>query len=145
MFQEPWLQLAESPVQQTRQLQQDFLGSQSNIPRSPGRSTRSLVVRSRPGAGAQRTATLMHHVLRSYSSMMSKNNGLPPFIHPQALYLGPEGHPPEPLANCMSLIHMLSSGFHGSRKLFWRNVCTECEHWCAEVRMLSRPGCGNRS
>ncbi|KAJ5833633.1 hypothetical protein N7474_001944 [Penicillium riverlandense] len=38
----------------------------------------------------------------------------------------------EPLSNCISLVHMISSGTRGSRKLFWRNVRMECERLCSE-------------
>ncbi|THX54515.1 hypothetical protein D6D06_05475 [Aureobasidium pullulans] len=33
----------------------------------------------------------------------------------------------EPLANCLSLLHMIGGNLRGSRKLFWKNVSMECE------------------
>ncbi|KAG2170740.1 hypothetical protein VTO58DRAFT_110979 [Aureobasidium pullulans] len=33
----------------------------------------------------------------------------------------------EPLANCLSLLHMIGGNIRGSRKLFWKNVSMECE------------------
>ena len=44
----------------------------------------------------------------------------------------------EPLTNCMSLVHMLSSRIHGSRKLFWKNVRMECERLHAEHLRLNK-------
>lgn len=65
--------------------------------------------------------------------MMMRHNTLPPFIHPCLLSLGIESTHMEPLTNCISLVHMISSDVHGSRKLFWKNVRMECERLVAEV------------
>ncbi|KAI5201221.1 hypothetical protein AUEXF2481DRAFT_28273 [Aureobasidium subglaciale EXF-2481] len=51
---------------------------------------------------------------------------LPPFIHPASMALSDDSDM-EPLANCLSLMHMLGGGFRGSRKLLWRNVRSESE------------------
>jgi len=70
---------------------------------------------------------------------MSRNKTLPPFIHPKILEIdlddgNGKGNAMEPLANCVSLMHMIGSEVKGSRKLFWKNVRFECERLCAEVR-----------
>ncbi|KAJ6086544.1 hypothetical protein N7467_005458 [Penicillium canescens] len=44
----------------------------------------------------------------------------------------------EPLDNCINLVHMISGGMRGSRKLFWRNVRMECERLCAEHLKLTK-------
>ena len=66
--------------------------------------------------------------------MMLRHNTLPPFIHSSLLSRDVENNDMEPLNNCISLMHMISSGVQGSRKLFWKNVRLECEHLYEEVR-----------
>ncbi|KAJ5316801.1 hypothetical protein N7508_001309 [Penicillium antarcticum] len=46
----------------------------------------------------------------------------------------------ETLDNCITLVHMISSGSRGSRKLFWKNVRMECERLCSEAWKLSSWG-----
>ncbi|KAJ5674975.1 uncharacterized protein N7477_004909 [Penicillium maclennaniae] len=43
----------------------------------------------------------------------------------------------EPLDNCLNLVHMISSGMKGSRKLFWSNVGVECGRLRCEPWKLS--------
>ena len=82
-----------------------------------------------------RITNLLLHTLKSYPLMMMRDNNLPPYIHPQLIASSNvENDNMEPLNNCISLVHMLSSGIHGSRKLFWKNVRTECERLYAAVR-----------
>lgn len=99
----------------------------------PIRNIRSLVKRPRTKPGAQRTANLIIHTLRAYPRMMLRSTSLPPFIHPKLLSMQSEEIRLEPLANCMSLMHMIKGGPEGSRKLFWKNVQLECERWFDEV------------
>ena len=81
---------------------------------------RTLVPRPKVKTGAQRIAKLMLHTLKSYPIMMLRHDSLPPFIHPHLLSSNVEHNHMEPLTNCISLVHMLSSGVHGSRRLFWK-------------------------
>lgn len=104
-----------------------------SIPRSPTRMVRSFILRPRVSSGAQSIANLILHTLKSYPLMMLRYNTLPPFIHPRLISSDVEDDHMEPLCNCISLVHMISSGVKGSRKLFWKNVRLECEHICEEV------------
>ena len=111
------------------------------IPHFPTYDRRSLIPRTKRSTGAQRTATLILNTLKSYPLMMSRNKTLPPFIHPKILELdlddgNGKGNAMEPLANCVTLMHMIGSEVKGSRKLFWKNVRFECERLCSEVRYL---------
>ncbi|TVY26631.1 hypothetical protein LHYA1_G004076, partial [Lachnellula hyalina] len=103
-----------------------------SIPRSPTRMVRSFILRPRLTTGAQSIANLILRTLISYPLMMLRYNTLPPFIHPCLLSSDVENDHMEPLSNCISLVHMISSGAKGSRKLFWKNVRLECEHICEE-------------
>ena len=94
---------------------------------------RSFDQRPNLKTGAQRIANLILHTLKSYPLMMLRDGTLPPFIHPHLISSAAENNNMEPLTNCISLVHMLSSRTHGSRKLFWKNVRMECERLCAEV------------
>ncbi|KAF2122992.1 hypothetical protein BDV96DRAFT_639543 [Lophiotrema nucula] len=105
------------------------------IPISPSTTIRSLVQKPKLHAGPQR---MILHTLRSYPLMMLRHNTLPPFIHPRLISTDFEEGKMEPLANCVSLVHMISSGVQGSRKLFWKNVRLECERLCAEILTLSK-------
>ncbi|KAK8025287.1 hypothetical protein PG990_003110 [Apiospora arundinis] len=95
-----------------------------SIPRSPSSNNRSIVRRPKIKTGAQRVASLIYHTLKSYTLMMTRDNSLPPFIHPQ---MASSDIGSESLQNCVSLMQILGSGLHGNRKLFWRNVRLECE------------------
>jgi len=118
---------------QVFQVHQDFSPHSLSIPRSPTQNVRSLIPRSRTKTGApQRIANLILHTLKSYPLMMLRHNNLPPFIHPGMINSNDDNTQIEPLTNCISLVHMISNG-KGSRKLFWKNVGTECEYLCAEV------------
>lgn len=100
---------------------------------APSVTTSRLLYQRGLQTGPQRIASLMRHTLRSYPLMMLRDNALPPFIHPSLVHNDIEDSNMEPLTNCISLVHMISSGVRGSRKLFWKNVRLECERLCAEV------------
>lgn len=100
------------------------------IPLQPTSNPRILVNRSNSRPGAQRATTLILHTLKSYLLTMLRNSALPPFIHPISTSAAFDM---EPLDNCINLVHMISSGFKGSRNLFWRNVRIECERLRCEV------------
>ena len=84
--------------------------------------------------GAQSIATLILHTLKSYPMMMLRHNTLPPFIHPRLISSDFEDNDVEPLTNCINLVHMITSGVQGCRKLFWKIVRMECERLREEVR-----------
>jgi hypothetical protein len=119
---------------QTAQLQQAISSSDVSIPPIPTSTLRSFIQRPQMKAGEQRIGNLILHTLKSYSLMMLRQNILPPFIHPRLVSSDVENNHMEPLNNCISLVHMISSGVQGSRKLFWKNVRMECERLCEEVR-----------
>lgn len=104
-----------------------------SIPIQPTMTPRSLVLRTGMMAGAERTAKFMLHTLKSYPLMVLRHKTLPPFIHSHLVSSNAENIDMEPLNNCISLLHMISSGVQGSRKLFWKNVRLECEHLCDNV------------
>jgi hypothetical protein len=121
---------------------QAFQGQQApsspniSIPAAPTSTFRSFIQRPKMKTGTPRIANLILHTLKSYPLMMMRHNTLPPFLHPRVISSDVENDDMEPLTNCLSLVHMISSGFHGSRKLFWKNVQMECERLCEEVRWL---------
>jgi hypothetical protein len=119
------------PTIQTRQVASSYNAS---IPTLPTHNSRLFIQRPKMRTGAQRTATLMFHTLKSYPHLMLRHNSLPSFIHPSSISPNVNNNDMEPLTNCISLVHMIGSGIPGSRKLFWRNVRQECEHVCEEVR-----------
>jgi hypothetical protein len=119
---------------QTVQVQQAISSPNVSIPTLPTYTLRSLIQRPKLKTEAQRSANLMLHTLKSYPLMMLRHNTLPPFIHPRLISSDVENNHMEPLTNCIILVHMISSGFQGSRKLFWKNVRLECERLCEEVR-----------
>ena len=96
-------------------------------------TVRSLIQRPKVKIGAQRTANLMFHTLKSFPRMMLRHNTFPPFIHPHLISLDIEENGMELITNCISLMHMISRRAPGSRKLFWKNVRLECERICHEV------------
>ena len=114
-------------------LRQQICSPNLTIPRPPTSSVRSLVHRPRLETKVQRTADLIIYTLKSYPRMMLHHNTLPPFIHPHQLYFSVGDLDNEPLTNCMNLVHMISSGYQGSRKLFWKNVRHECEQLLEQV------------
>lgn len=121
-------------------IEQEIKAQQANssllvsTPTQPTFTIRSLIQRPKMTIGMQRTANLIHHILRSYPQMMMRQNTLPPFIHSRVIFSNVDKDNMEPLNNCVSLLHMLINQIQGSRKLFWRNVRMECERFCAEVR-----------
>lgn len=98
-----------------------------SLPPTPTFTVRSLNQRPRLEAGARRTASLILSTLKSYAVMMLRDGSLPPFIHPHLFSSQADNDNMEPLNNCKSLVHMISKGNQGSRKLFWRNVQMESE------------------
>ncbi len=104
----------------------------------PPALARSFNRRSNIKTGAQMIANLILHTLKSYPLMILRHNCLPPFVHPSMITPHAENDDMEPLTNCLSLVHMLSSRFRGSRKLFWKNVHLECEWLCAEHLRLNK-------
>jgi hypothetical protein len=114
--------------------QQATSSSNVSIPTAPTSTFRSFIQRPKMKTGTPRIANLILHTLKSYPLMMMRHNTLPPFLHPRVISSDVANDEMEPLTNCLSLVHMISSGFHGSRKLFWKNVQMECERLCEEVR-----------
>lgn len=110
------------------------------IPRSPAFNFRSLWTRPKLNAGAQVTANHMASILNSYPRMMLNDNALPPFIHPQWVLASGSEPSLEPLANCMSLLGLLSTNVRGSASLFWRNVRTECDRLSSTHHKLNKLG-----
>lgn len=121
------------PTNQTAQAQQTSSSSSISIPAIPNLSVRSLIQRPKTNPGSQRTINLILHTLKSYPRMMLRKSTLPPFIHPRFISSDTENGSMEPLTNCISLLHMISSGVQGSRKLFWKNVRLECEKLIEDV------------
>ncbi|KAK9780157.1 putative Transcription factor domain-containing protein [Seiridium cardinale] len=111
----------------TAQSPQDYLFRTVSIPRPPADNSRSLVQRPKTKTGMQSTASLILHTLKSFSLMILHHNTLPPFIHPSLVCSDVGNDDMESLNNCISLMHMASSGVQGSLKLFWKNVRQECE------------------
>lgn len=99
-------------------------------------NVRSFVQRSGLKTGPQRIVNLIRHTLKSYPQMLLQHGVLPPFIHPSLIFQEYDEVNMEPLANCMSLMHMFNSGVRGSRKLFWKNVKLECERFRDKVWIL---------
>ena len=123
------------PIDRIVQVRQEFPSHSRSIPRSPTQNVRSLILRSRTKTGPpQRIANLILHTLKSYPLMMLRHNNLPPFIHSELISSKDNDAQTsmEPLINCISLVHMISNG-KGSRKLFWKNVGTECEYLCRSM------------
>lgn len=104
-----------------------------SIPPIPTYAFRSMLMRPNLKTGTQRITNLILHTLKSYPLMMLRDNILPPFIHPRFTSHESENNNMEPLTNCIALMHMISSGIQGSRKLFWKNVRMECERILNEV------------
>ena len=103
----------------------------------PSMNVRSMIQRPKMHHGAERAASLILYTLKSYPLMLQQNS-LPPFIHPSYVSFTDEGTTTEPLENCIALMHMMANRVKGSRKLFWRNVRTECERICDQNQTLSR-------
>jgi len=123
-----------SSSHQTVQVRQTTSSPNVSIPAVPTSTIRKLILRPNMNTGPQRIANLILHTLKSYPIMMLRHNTLPPFINPRLISSDAENDQMEPLTNCISLVHMISSGVQGSRKLFWKNVRLECERLFEEVR-----------
>jgi hypothetical protein len=104
-----------------------FAIADAEISRSLNLNLRSLWPRPKLSTGAQITANHMARILSSYPRMMQNQDIVPPFIHPQWISLSGTEPILEPLANCVTMIRMLSAGGQGSGRLFWRNVRMECD------------------
>ena len=104
-----------------------------SIPTLMEHSVRSYIHLPSTRPGAQGITKLIMHTLKSYPHMMLRYNTLPPFIHQRLVGPHFDASSMEPLTNCISLVHMISSGVRGSRKLFWKNVRMECERLFTEV------------
>lgn len=122
-----------NPTIHLLQTRQDMDPYHMPMPASPSSSIRVLTIRPRLKPSTQRIANLLFHNLKCFPLMMSRHGSLPPFIHPYMISSEAENSLCEPLTNCISLVHMISSRIHGSRKLFWKNVRLECERLCADV------------
>ncbi|KAJ5776438.1 uncharacterized protein N7511_001449 [Penicillium nucicola] len=108
-----------------------------SIPSQPTSNPRYLNHRPKGPPDAQRTVSLIQQTLKSYLLTMMRHNALPPFIHSS---LTKDSLELEALDNCITLVHMISSGTRGSRKLFWKNVKIECERLHSEAWNLSKWG-----
>ncbi|KAI0545490.1 hypothetical protein F4679DRAFT_561112 [Xylaria curta] len=126
------------PAHQSARGQQSLQSYEMSIPDTPTSAVRSLVQRPKLQAGTQRISHLIFHTLKSYPLMMLHHNTLPLFIHPITVSSKDEDSHMRPLTNCMSLMHMLSGGVPGSRKLFWKNVQLECERMSYEHEKLHK-------
>lgn len=117
-----------------------MMGSRkSQIPRMPTFSMPAMFRRQHIDVGAQRVSQLMFQTLNAYPLMMMRQRTPPPFLHPSILADGANdilniaADNLEPWHNCMSLVYMANSKMKGSKRLFWRNVRTECERFCHRV------------
>lgn len=116
--------------------EQDLSSLTVSIPTAPG-AVRSMIRRPRTQTAAQRVSNLISHTLQSYPLMLLRSKTLPPFIHPSMITSDDENVHMESLTNCLSLIHMISTGIQTSRKLFWKNVRMECERLSEEVHWIA--------
>ena len=137
----PSLARSSTPsASQTVQIQRPSYSPRTSIPAAPTTKVRSLDLQLQPRSGPQRIANLIFHTLKSYPRMMLRPETFPPFIHPPFISSDVETDNMEPLNNCISLVHMISNGVRGSRKLFWKVVRMECERFFEEVHS-AREGC----
>ncbi|KAF2160398.1 hypothetical protein M409DRAFT_29244 [Zasmidium cellare ATCC 36951] len=111
---------------------------QDSIPMAPEPNVRSMIARSRPDSKSQRTIKLIKHTLKSYLRVMQHDSTLPPFIHPGLATASVGTGRMEPMANCMSLMHMLNGEIRGSNKLFWKNVQLESDRLMAECTSMTK-------
>lgn len=127
----------------TAQVQRALIPLSTSIPSVPTFNEISLIHRPNMSTGTSRTVNLILHTPKSYPLMIQRHNTLPPFIHPRLVSPEDENSAMERLTNRIHLVHMISHGVHGSRKLFWENVQLECERICIEVRCIRRSrSCG---
>ncbi|KAL6905044.1 hypothetical protein GGI43DRAFT_298915 [Trichoderma evansii] len=125
------------PTDARARTEQGLLPLTFSIPTAPG-AVRSMIRRPRTQTAAQRVSNLISHTLKSYPLMLLRSNTLPPFIHPSMITSDDENIHMESLTNCLSLMHMISTGIQTSRKLFWKNVRMECERLSEEYIKLSK-------
>lgn len=128
-----------SPVTLADQVQYPVRQLPVSIPETPVYNVRSLIRRPVIQTGRQRVANLTLQNLKAYPRMMLRHDALPPFVHLGLLCSKIGKHFMEPLNNCISLVHMISSGLQGSRKLFWKNVRLECEFFCEKACLHYHP------
>ena len=103
------------------------------IPPTLTLAVRSFAQRPKAQSGVQHTANMILSTLKSYSLMMIRHDTLPPFVHPHYMDHDSKYGQLEPLANCVSLVRIISGGFQAGRKLFWKNVRSECDRIREEV------------
>nr|POE90239.1 hypothetical protein CFP56_20706 [Quercus suber] len=120
----------------------DYLSQRTpmlNLPiaKSPSNHNRLLIQRPERKYGMHKIAGLILQTLKSYPVMLEQNT-LPPYIHASVLPWHVENTDMEPLTNCFSLMHMISSGVEASWKLFWKNASLECERMLHEYHKMSR-------
>ncbi|ORY31402.1 hypothetical protein BCR39DRAFT_526476 [Naematelia encephala] len=118
--------------------QQNLFSSMYSLPTAPSLAVQTLIRRPKMQPGEQRIANLILHTLKSYPLMMLRHNTLPPFIHPSLVTPDADNVHMESLTNCISLVHMISSGTQWSRRLFWKNVRLECEHLHQDYAKLNK-------
>lgn len=109
-----------------------MIPSKLQIPMMPALNQPSIFHRQYTNVASQRVSQLILQTLKSYPLMMLRQKTPPPFIHPHLL-IDTTTNDMEAWHNCMSLVHMMNGGIHGSRKLFWRNVRMECDRFCEQV------------
>jgi hypothetical protein len=129
----PVVHNSTTAVDQTMQLLGGIPSPNTLMPAPSIYMVRSLIQRPKVNIGAQRTASLMFHALKSFPRMMLRHDTFPPFIHPHLISFDFEDNDMELITNCISLMHMISGRAPGSRKLFWKYVRLECERICHEV------------
>lgn len=119
----------------------------SQIPQMPTFSMPAMVRRRHNDLGAQRVSQLMFQTLDAYPLMMMRQRAPPPFLHPSLLADGNNNNVLvttadnlEPWHNCMNLVYMANGKMKGSKKLFWRNVRSECERFCRQVGLVRLVG-----
>jgi hypothetical protein len=127
-----------APTNKTFHIPQVLSCVDIRIPPNPSSNIRLLDPRPKMKTGQQRIANLILQNLKSYPLMIMRHNILPPYIHQRLTTSDARNTHIEPLANCLSLVHMINGGVLSSRKLFWKNVELECERLIAEVCNNSR-------
>ncbi|KAK3196100.1 hypothetical protein K4F52_000968 [Lecanicillium sp. MT-2017a] len=114
-----------------------MIPSKLQIPMMPALNQPSIFHRQYTNVASQRVSQLILQTLKSYPLMMLRQKTPPPFIHPHLL-IDTTTNDMEAWHNCMSLVHMMNGGIHGSRKLFWRNVRMECDRFCEQYLQLNK-------
>lgn len=112
------------------------VSQQVSMPTGPSQNVRSMIARPRTDPSSQRTIKLIMHTLKSFLRTMQHDHSLPPFIHPRLSTSVAGTDRMDPMANCISLMQLLSSDARGNKKLFWKNVRLESERLLAEVKRM---------